>query len=53
MPDLLMEYANKFNENFPTFLFMGIEEEMEEIIKKCIKENKPYKFKDTDKNISY
>ena len=38
---LLNEYVEKFNENFPIFLFRGKEdEEVIKMIQKCIDENK-------------
>ncbi len=50
MDELLFEYIDKFNENFPMFKFMGVsKKEVEKIIKKCIEENKPYEDKDTNK----
>lgn len=43
MDKLLSEYREKFKEQFPLMLVMGVEEkEIEEIIKKCIDEGKPY-----------
>ena len=43
MEKLLNEYVKKFDDNFPMFLFRTVsEDEIKEIIKKCIDENKPY-----------
>lgn len=40
---LLQEYLDKFDENFPTFMVMGIgDEAMIELLEKSIKENKKY-----------
>ncbi len=44
MADLLTKYAEKFDENFPIFLVMGMsDEEIDNQIEKSIKANKPYK----------
>lgn len=41
MDKLLKEYEKRFNEQFPLMLCRGCDdEEIEEIIKKCLKENK-------------
>lgn len=43
MDELLREYANSFGENFPIRFFMGTDEEdIMQVIKKCLKDNKPY-----------
>jgi len=40
---LLQEYLDKFDENFPTFLVMGIgDERMIELLEKAIKTNTKY-----------
>lgn len=45
MDELLMEYADRFHDSFPIFMMMGIDErEIIAIIKKCLKENKPYEI---------
>lgn len=42
---LLIEYVEKFNENFPIFLFRDKEEkEIISTIKKCIEDNKLYEI---------
>ena len=54
MEKLINEYLEKFDENFPLFMFMGIdEEEVKRIIKKCIDEDKPYIDLEYDKNVLY
>lgn len=46
MDDLLLKYADRFGENFPTFMFQGTpEDEMVEIIQQCLDDGAPY---DTD-----
>jgi len=43
MADLLTKYVEKFGENFPMFLVMGMSaEEIDAQIEKSIKENKPF-----------
>ena len=43
MEKLLNEYKEKFNDNFPIFLCRSMEEEeIIEIMQKCIDEGKPY-----------
>lgn len=44
MFDLLWEYREKFEENFPTYMFMGVaNEKVIGIIEKSIKNDTPYK----------
>ncbi|MBQ3834639.1 MAG: hypothetical protein II816_03915 [Elusimicrobia bacterium] len=46
MDDLLLEYRDKFGENFPIFCFMGIdEEEVKKVIRECLDEGVAF---DTD-----
>lgn len=53
MEKLLEEYVDKFNENFPIFLLKGIDEdEIMEMIKKCIDEDKPCEI-EVDENDDY
>ena len=43
MDELMEMYKKKFGECFPLMLTMGMsEKQIEEIIKECIKKNKPY-----------
>ena len=43
MDKLLKEYEEKFGDQFPLMLCRGCDdEEIIEIIKECLKENKPY-----------
>ena len=54
MENLINEYLQKFDENFPLFMFMNVnEDEVKRIIKKCIDEGKPYIDLETDENILY
>lgn len=44
MPELIEQYAEKFNENFPLFALMGMDdEEVEAIIQECLDEGTPYR----------
>lgn len=44
MDELLLAYADKFNQNFPLFMLRGIpEDEIIRLIKKAIEDDKPYK----------
>ena len=47
------EYRNKFNRTFPFFMYQCSGEEATEIMKKCIKENKPFEIEDKDSSILY
>lgn len=43
MNKLLIQYADKFNENFPMFIVGNkSESEIESIIQNCLDEGKPY-----------
>ena len=43
MDELLERYKDKFGECFPLMLTMGMsEKQIDEIIKDCLKKNKPY-----------
>lgn len=45
--ELLSEYVDLFNENFPIFMMRGTpEDELITILKKCIEEKKPYQLPD-------
>lgn len=53
MENLLNEYEKKFNDNFPIFLLRGkTDNELESIIKECIKNNKKYEV-EIDNNVDY
>lgn len=40
---LLKEYAEKFDDNFPTFMVRHLDmDEIGDLIEDCIKKNKPY-----------
>lgn len=44
MPELIEQYAEKFNENFPLFALMGMDdEEVEAIIQECLDKGTPYR----------
>lgn len=41
--DWIWEYREKFDENFPAYMFMGVaDEKIIGIIERCIKNNIPY-----------
>jgi len=43
MDDLLIEYADKFGENFPLFIVRNLDdEEITNLIKTAIEKNEPY-----------
>lgn len=45
MSKLLQEYSDTFNENFPIYAFMGVDDaEIKRTIEKCLKEKEPYKI---------
>ena len=47
MPELIEQYAEKFNENFPLFALMGMDdEEVEAIIQECLDKGTPYRQPD-------
>lgn len=49
LQSLLDDYVEMFNENFPTFMVVGMdEEEIVKIIEKCLKDKEPYKEYDKD-----
>lgn len=49
MDKLLIEYAEKFGENFPFFIVMDLdEEEITNIIKTSIEKNEPYVVETND-----
>lgn len=53
MDELLFEYADTFDENFPMFLFRGEDEKkVKEIIQKCLDDGEPYKTEEA-KDIKY
>lgn len=46
MDELLMQYADKFHENFPIFIVGDMDEsELKAVIQKCIDEGKPFEIK--------
>ena len=43
MDELLLKYADKFNENFPMYLFRAVnEKEIKAVIQNCLDDNIPY-----------
>ncbi len=54
MTELIQKYLERFNESFPLYMVMGMEdEEVEEQIKDCLDRNTPYCPKDSDAGILY
>ena len=55
LDELLIEYAESFGENFPTFSLEGsmTENEMISVIKKCISEKQPYQINADDRGVYY
>lgn len=54
MAELLQKYAEHFNENFPLFALMGVDDtEIEAIIQDCLDKGTPYKPPDLDENALY
>lgn len=52
MDELLIEYSKTFDDCFPIFKFMGVDDEIiMNIIRKCLKDGKPYKTETTDNKI--
>lgn len=52
MEKLLEKYLEKFGEQFPLMLCMGMSEEaIMKLIQECIDAGKPYELDDDDKNI--
>lgn len=50
---LLAEYADRFNDNFPTFQTRNLpEDEIIKLIKTALETNKPYEFKGQE-NVDY
>lgn len=53
MDELLLKYVDTFNENFPLYMCMGMEdEEITKIIEKCLKDGVPYEV-NQEKNAVY
>lgn len=49
MEELLFQYVEVFDENFPIFLLSGMDEkEIKEIVQKCLDEGIPYEVKSKD-----
>ena len=48
MDELLLKYADEFDENFPMYLFRSeYEDEIKSIIQKCLDEGIPYEVPET------
>lgn len=44
MIELIEQYLDRFNENFPLFTLMGVEEaEIESLIQDCLNKGTPYR----------
>lgn len=44
LDDVLFEYADHFGDNFPVFMMLGRpDEEIIEIVQKCLRDGTPYK----------
>ena len=43
---LLKEYQDRFSDNFPLFVFRGTDKEVKRVVEKCLRDNKPFVFKD-------
>lgn len=53
MEELLNEYRERFDENFPIMLFRGIpEDEVMQSIQKCLSDGKPFEA-DLDTEVDY
>lgn len=55
LKEWLLKYRDRFDENFPIFMLRGTpEDEVIEIIKKCLDQNNPFIVDfDTDPSIDY
>ena len=54
MFDLIEQYVERFNENFPLFALMGIEEaEIKAILQECLDKGIPYHPPDLDEKSLY
>lgn len=54
MSELLIKYVERFNENFPLFMVMGMEdEEVDALIQKCLDEGTPYRPDDSGPDTVY
>lgn len=54
MAELIKQYLERFNENFPLFTLMGVDEkEVEAIIQDCLDKGTPYKPPELDKKSLY
>ena len=41
---LLLEYADKFHENFPLMVVRFSDDKLEKVLRECLKTGKPYEF---------
>lgn len=52
--DLLLKYVERFGDNFPTHLMLGVDEsEINKIILKCLETNTPYEAEDLGPEYDY
>ena len=51
---LLRKYTDRFGENFPIFMLMGVaEDDLIDILKKSIQNGIPYQLPDTDPDVLF
>jgi len=54
MAELIQKYLERFNENFPLFALMGVDDkEIEAIIQECLDKGTPYKPPDLNEKDLY
>ncbi len=54
MTELIEQYLDRFNENFPLFALMGVEEaKIESIIQDCLDKGTPYRPPELDEKTLY
>ena len=54
MPELIQKYLERFNESFPLFMLMGMEDaEVEALIRDCLDKGTPYRPDDPDPETLY
>ena len=54
LDELLRKYTDRFGENFPVFMMMGVaEDDLIDILKKSIQNGIPYQLPDTDPDVLF
>ena len=54
MPELIQKYLERFNESFPLFMVMGMEDaEVEALIRDCLEKGTPYHLDDSEPKTLY